>query len=271
MKECDSGVTVDPFIVRCLAEWLLQNYPIESVVVAEADATELNADLAFRALGWEEMFRSLPQVKLLNLTKDEKVGIKLDGLLFKELSMSRSYMESDFLISVAKLKTHCFCKMSCILKNQFGSLPRKNKAVFHKHLNEAICDLNEVRIPDLCIVDGIVGVEEDGPIGGIPKLVGILIAGNDPVATDHACARIMGIDPNRIPYLNLAIRRKLGNTQYETFGEGVDDVRTKFRCGQPLPKKMVSRAARTIIDVLARVDMYSVTQFISAGKWRRQT
>lgn len=148
-------------------------------------------------------------------------------------------MESDFLISFAKLKTHDMCKITCVLKNQFGANPRKNKSRYHKHLNKVIHDLNKARLPDLCVVDGIIGMEEDGPITGIPKPAGILIVGNDPVSTDHTCARIMEINPNKIPYLKLAIEQKLGSSRYETFGENIEDIKTKFEYGTPLWKRVI--------------------------------
>ena len=235
----ETGTTVDPFIVKCLVEWLLKNHDVENIIIGEADATELNVDVAFKVLGWEDLFKPFPKVHLLNLTKDERVRIRLDGMYFKELGMSMKYMESDFLISVAKLKTHSMCKITCILKNQFGANPIKNKSRYHKQMDEVIHDLNKVRLPELCIVDGIIGMEGNGPIGGLPKPAGVLIVGDDPVATDHVCAKIVGINPIKIPYLKLAIEQKLGSSEYEIFGGNIEDIKTKFKCGTPLWKRTI--------------------------------
>jgi len=224
----ETGATVDPFIVKCLVDWLLQNYDIETVTIGEADATELNVEVAFKVLGWEDTFNQYSNVKLLNLTKDDYVDVDLNGLYFKNLKMSKSYMESDLLISVGKLKTHTMTEITCILKNQYGANPIKNKAQYHPHLDEVICDLNKARLPDLCLVDGIIAMEGAGPVSGAPNPIGLLIAGNDAVATDHACARLMGFNPNKISHLRLAVKQKLGSTDYEVFGERIEDVRTKF-------------------------------------------
>jgi uncharacterized protein (DUF362 family) len=228
VKGYETGATVDPFVVKCLVEWLVQNYDIKTITIGEADATELNVDVAFKVLGWEDTFSQYLDVRLLNLTKDGYVDIDLNGLYFKNLKMPRSYMESDFLISVGKLKTHTMTGITCILKNQYGSNPIKYKAQYHEHLDEVICDLNKVRLPDLCLVDGIIAMEGAGPVSGIPNPLGLLIAGNDAVAVDHACARIMGFNPNKISHLRLAVKQKLGNTDYEVFGERLEDVRVKF-------------------------------------------
>jgi len=228
VKGYETGATVDPFIVKCLVEWLLQNHDIETIIIGEADATALNIDIAFKVLGWEDIFKPFLNVQLLNLTKDKYMNIEINGLYFERLHMSKTYMESDFLISVAKLKTHTLCGISCVLKNQYGANPVKYKARYHDHLVEVIHDMNKVRLPDLCLVDGIIGMEGSGPINGIPKPLGLLIVGNDAVSVDHTCARIAGFNPDRISYLRLAINQKLGSTHYELSGERIGDVRTKF-------------------------------------------
>ncbi len=233
----ETGVSVDPFIVKCLVDWLLQNYDIETITIGEADATELNVEVAFKVLGWEDIFNQYPDVKLLNLTKDEYIDIDLNGLYFKNLKMSRSYIKSDFLISVGKLKTHTMTGITCNLKNLYGANPIKNKAQYHPYLDEVICDTNKVRLPDLCLIDGIIAMEGAGPVSGAPKPLGLLVVGNDAVATDYACARIMGFNPNKISHLKLAVKQKLGSTDYEVFGERIEDVRTEFEL-VPLWKRL---------------------------------
>lgn len=228
VKGPETGATVDPVLVKFLIEWLDDNYDISMFHIVESDATWLNADIAFKVLGWDEVFCGLPKVRITNLSKDEQVRIDLKGHLFDVLAMSRVYMEAGFFVSVGKLKTNDLCGMSCILKNQFGSLPAKYKAGFHSNLNEAIFDLNNVRIPDLCIVDGLVAMEGDGPVYGAPRPLGIILAGNDPVSVDHAAAKIMGLRIGDIPYLRYAIRHGLGSPAYETIGQGLSPSRTEF-------------------------------------------
>lgn len=228
VKAYETGTTVDPFIVKGLVDWILHNYDISRIFIGEADATELNIDIAFKILGWEEMFSNYEKVKLINLSKDDNKEIKLNGLFFDNLKLSKTYIESDYLISVAKLKTHCITGITCILKNQFGSIPGKNKAKYHSKLDEVICDLNKVRMPDLCIVDGIIAMEGEGPVKGIPKPVGLLIIGDDAIATDCVCANIMGFNPKKIRHLQLAVENDLGYGEGEIFGNDLHEVKTNF-------------------------------------------
>lgn len=229
VKSFDTGATVDPFVAKCVVDWLLENFEIHKIIIGEADATMLNIDIAFKVLGWEEYFEEYPNVKLLNLAKDDLTEIVLDGLYFKNLKMSRIYLESDYLISLGKLKTHTMTGITCILKNQFGANPVKYKLQYHENLDEVIHDLNKVRKPDLCLVDGVIAMEGEGPILGVPKPVGLIIAGNDAVATDHACAKIMDIKIGEIKHVKLAMKQGLGSTTYSTFGNGIDQVKTKFQ------------------------------------------
>jgi uncharacterized protein (DUF362 family) len=156
------------------------------------------------------------------------VSVKADGLYFKEVSMAKTYMEADYVVSFAKLKTHTTELITGAMKNLFGALPEKVKHVYHPHLAEVIHDLVKIRPPDLCLVDGLVAHEGMGPVHGIPKPMGLIIAGNHVVATDHACARLMDKNPWHVPHLKLALENGLGHTAYTVTGCQLDDVRANF-------------------------------------------
>ena len=224
----ETGATVDPYLVRYLVEWLLEKRAVKEIVIAEADATHLNAELAFRILGWDQVLAGVPRTRFLNLSSDELVSVELDGLFFQRLEMSKTFMEADYLISFAKLKTHTLQLITGVMKNQWGALPEKVKIVYHPHLEKVICDLTKVRPPDFCLVDGLIAHEGAGPVSGVPRLMGLIVAGTDAVAVDHVCARLMGKDPRRVPYLNLAYRHRLGAKSYTTLGCRIEDVQEDF-------------------------------------------
>lgn len=239
VKCCQSGTTVDPRIVKYLVDWLFNNYEIKKIYIGEADATSLNIEVAFKVLGWEEIFNDYDNVELVNLAQDSLVKVELDGLYFKDLMMSQKFMESDLLISVAKLKTHVLTGMTGILKNEYGANPEKFKVKYHPHLDEVICDLTKARLPDLCLIDGVIAMEGEGPECGIPRPAGIVVIGDDALATDHACARLMGFNPGRISHLKLARKQNLGSFDYDTYGESIEEVKEKFQF-IPFWKKFLS-------------------------------
>jgi uncharacterized protein (DUF362 family) len=87
------------------------------------------------------------------------------------------------------------------------------------------------RTPDLAIVDGIVGMEGDGPLNGTPKPMGVLIMGSDVVAVDATCCRLMKLDPEKVAYLVMAHRKKLGllgAAQIEQRGETIESRAQAF-------------------------------------------
>jgi uncharacterized protein (DUF362 family) len=228
LLDCETGATIDPRLVRFLAEWLLERHSIKEIVIAESDATALCADRAFYGLGWDRVLAEVPKTRYLNLTCDERVKVTLDGLFLKEVEMSRTFMEADYVISFAKLKTHSMQVISGIMKNQFGALPEKLKVVYHPHLAEVICDVIRIRPPDLCLVDGLIAHEGPGPVSGIPRLMRLIIGGTDAVATDHVCARLMGKDPHHVPHLKLANEHNIGTSAYTVLGCRIEDVAEDF-------------------------------------------
>jgi uncharacterized protein (DUF362 family) len=227
LKGPETGATVDPKVVRALVEWLLERCVPKKIYLAESDATHLNAEMAFKILGWYDFFSDISQVKLINLSEDERV--KVNGRYLSGLEMAKTMLAADLLISVAKLKTHTQQKITCIMKNQFGAIPYKYKVIYHKNLTQAIYDATLARIPDLSIVDGLISMEGNGPTNGIPRRTGLLLASNDPVSMDHFCARLMGFRPMTVPHLRLAKRHGLGNTRYQIYGAPPDPVNLRFR------------------------------------------
>ena len=121
------------------------------------------------------------------------------------------------------------------MKNLFGVVPGgvygwPKNALHWAGIQECIADLHGLFPRQFAIVDGIVGMEGNGPIQGAPKRVGVLVAGRDPVAVDATCCRIMRIDPLQIEYLLLAAGEQAhvmeGNIPQT--GERIEAVATPF-------------------------------------------
>jgi len=142
---------------------------------------------------------------------------------------------ADLIVSLAKMKTHHWAGATLSMKNFFGVVPGsvygwpKNK-LHYLGIAESIVALNrQFRGKAFAIVDGIVGMEGNGPIQGTPKPAGVLVMGRDLVAVDATCARVMGIDPEKMTYLRMAA--DLGHLhagRIEQRGETIASVRTNF-------------------------------------------
>jgi uncharacterized protein (DUF362 family) len=122
------------------------------------------------------------------------------------LYLPRSLQRADLIVSLPKMKVHHWAGVTLSMKNLFGVVPSIcygwPKNVLHvMGIPQSIMDITAAVQPDLAIVDGIIGMEGDGPIMGTPKKSGLVLVGANPVAVDATGARIMGFDPQRIEYL----------------------------------------------------------------------
>ena len=204
LKGPDSGLTTDIRVVDALVRYLISHTNPDKIMIVESDAWCRLADEAFDMLGYRELESISPKVKLVNLTKMPTLDVQLPFPSYiKSIRLPRLFMETDFFISVAKLRTH-HTVISCILKNQFGCVPRRFKGRYHPYLNNILTNLNLLLRPDWCVVDGIVGADVR------PREVGLMLASSDPVAIDSVCARIMGFNPERIPHIKAAAKQSVG-------------------------------------------------------------
>jgi uncharacterized protein (DUF362 family) len=133
------------------------------------------------------------------------------------------------------MKTHHWVGATLSMKNLFGVVPGGiygwPKNVLHwAGIHESIADLHAIFPRPFAIVDGIVGMEGNGPIQGTPKPVGVLVAGHDPAAVDATGCRIMRIEPLKIEYLRLAcgVESRITERNIRQIGESLAAVATPF-------------------------------------------
>jgi uncharacterized protein (DUF362 family) len=157
------------------------------------------------------------------------------------LHLPKSVVEADYVVSIPKLKTHHWVGMTCSLKNLYGVVPGLKygwpKNVLHHHgIPETVYDINCMVPQTLAIVDGIDCMEGDGPILGGSKPMGLILAGANLTSIDATAARIIGMAPERMAYLNLAADR-LGPVEERRIiqcGERWQEVASPFKV---LPEK----------------------------------
>jgi uncharacterized protein (DUF362 family) len=151
------------------------------------------------------------------------------------MALPASVLRADLVVSMPKLKTHHWAGMTCSMKNFFGVVPGAvygwpKNILQVKGIHASILDLVATVRPGLTIVDGIVGMEGDGPIMGKARQVGFIAMGTDLAAVDATCARVIGIDPAKLIYLNAA-GNFLGNVsanRIDQRGEPLSRYRADF-------------------------------------------
>jgi uncharacterized protein (DUF362 family) len=224
------GATTSLQVIRVLIDYLLEKNKSLEIKIVESDSFQKHVEKAFHNLGYYKLEKAYQsrgcRISVINLTKEPTVTLSLDGLYFKRVKIPKILLKG-FFISVAKAKTHEMTHITGALKNQLGCLPEKEKYIHHKHINEAIADINKIIKPNLCIIDGIIGME--GVFHGKLKKLGVLICGRNPVSTDATLARIIGFNPAKIKHIMLSERYGLGTLNPMVIGEEIESVVMKFK------------------------------------------
>jgi uncharacterized protein (DUF362 family) len=206
------------------------------VLIADGPAMDRDTEAILESVRLREFVGSLPRIFVdLNIDDVERVPLATKASRLKELYMPKTVLGADLVVSMPKLKTHHWAGVTLSLKNMFGTVPGScygwPKNILHwAGIDNAILDINAAVRPDFAIVDGIVGMEGNGPIQGTSKACGALIFGDDPVAVDATCCRVMGLLPERIKYL-AAAGTMLGHINVDKIqqvGEVIAALRSKF-------------------------------------------
>ena len=131
----------------------------------------------------------------------------------EKVVVSRSLFDADWVINVPKFKTHMQTKMTGAVKNMFGILVGAEKARVHlaaphpEDFAKALVGIYRIRIPDLTILDAIVGMEGNGPSGKDLRQIGKILASRNGASVDGVMAAMMGVAPPKIETLRIAAKR----------------------------------------------------------------
>ena len=131
------------------------------------------------------------------------------GVQNKKFFVAKAIIDTDAVISLPKLKTHAFEKFTGSVKNQFGCIPGVRKGEYHiklpnaNHFAQMLVDLNNFVKPVMYVMDGIFAMEGNGPRGGKPRKMNILLFSADPIALDATVCRLIDVNPEYVPTITL--------------------------------------------------------------------
>jgi uncharacterized protein (DUF362 family) len=237
MVEFDLGASIntDPRLVVA-AVHAFRRMGAASVTVGEGPGHRRDTRYVLEASGLGSVLREAKSPFVdLNVDTASRVPAKSSYTGLQQFWIPHSVRTADVIVSMPKMKTHHWMGVTLSLKNCFGVLPGRvygwpKNALHWAGVGESILDIAGVVRPALAIVDGIVGMEGNGPIDGVSRPTGALVVGNDPVATDVVATRLMGFDPERVPYL-VEAGRFLGQGSWDQIiqeGEDPDQLAQSF-------------------------------------------
>lgn len=244
-----TGQTTDPKLVEAVIDYLREKYGSNvEIKLAEADASAMRTKYAFRLLGYEELSER-KNVQLLNLSEDEidEREITVNGHKMN-LQFPKSLLRSDLFINIPKLKVMRATHISCAMKNLFGAMAFRRKVKYHPLLAESIVGINKYLKPHLNIVDGLVA------LGRFSVRLDLLMAGTDAFSVDWVAAQVMGYNPSKIKFLNLAIKEQLGNPKdVKAVGEAIETFRKNFPTENTYMARAKMRLQLSLIKFYQRI------------------
>jgi len=212
--EPEKAVVTNPLLLAHVAEQIFR-----------LDAIPLIGDSPSGSFSKRRLEKVYKKTGLTNLSKEYGIELNYDtsykkiiipnGKKLKQSRISNFVLNADKIIALPKIKTHSLMIMTLATKIMFGAVPGLTKARYHSkyikksHFADMLLDVLSVTTPDLFIMDGIIGMQGDGPMNGTPVDLDVLLASDHAIALDLAVCNILNIEPMGIPTLKQARIREL--------------------------------------------------------------
>ena len=235
-------INTHPLVIRAAVEAFL-SMGAAQVMVAEGSGHRRDNLLVLEESGLADVlaedkipFTDLNLSSVVKMPNQGKAS-KLEAFYFPE-----EILNADIVVSMPKMKTHHWAGVTLSMKNLFGVMPGIvygwPKNVLHwAGIHQCVYDITATLKPHMAIVDGIIGMEGDGPIMGDSIRAGVIVMGTNLPAVDSTCARIMKLDPEKIKYLKHASGR-IGTIHEKNIsqrGELIVTVQRGFKLIENIP------------------------------------
>lgn len=212
-SEASEAIVTHPAVLRAVVEKVEELNPSEIIVGDNPGVVSYGAnEECFEKTGLMEAAKGYYR----NIGTDS-VKIGFNPRFMPSVTVSKAVMGADIIISLPRFKTHGLTVISGALKNSYGILPGAQKSKLHKaagspyRFHELVVDVFKIRIPDLFIVDAVVGMEGNGPASPDLRDVGLILSSDNAVALDAVIVTMMGGDPSRLRMLQKAKEEGLGD------------------------------------------------------------
>lgn len=211
----EKAVTTHPVILEALIKLLLQKG--KEIWLGDSHGGTTPLKQVWRVTGMSSLADKYP-IRLINFSEGGVQECQSNGFVF---NVAKPFWEADFVINIGKYKTHSLMNFTGAVKNLYGLIPGLKKSDYHRdyptnrdfsYLLTALYDA--VRLKDsFHLIDGILGMEGEGPSAGLPRNFGVLFAGKSAAAVDYIASRMMGFRPENVDYIVKALSKD-GLKQY---------------------------------------------------------
>ncbi len=203
------AVVTHPKMIQALAETIIQIGAVPYIGDSPSGQfTKRRLEKAYKKSGLITVAKDLG-IELNYDTNVTKIDIPHAKKL-KKTPICNFILDAEKIIAIPKIKTHSYMIMTLATKIMYGAVPGLTKAKYHSlyfrraAFADMLLDVLSIKKPDLIVMDGVTGMQGDGPSGGTPVDLGLILASQDAVAMDLAVCNILGIEPVHIPTLRQA-------------------------------------------------------------------
>lgn len=187
----------------------------DNVTIVESNGPRHEPEMVWEITGLDDLCKRM-DVRLVNLSKEQTRPIAGHFVFEKQINgLSPLILDADVFVDMPKIKTHALTGFTGSVKNLWGCVPRYDRVLLHRYLNDLLSDLVGLLKPQIGIMDGIVCMEGRGPTNGKARNLDVILASTDVVALDAVSTRLVGIDPYGVKHLVLANQKNFGNIDSE--------------------------------------------------------
>lgn len=235
-------VTTHPLVIRGAIEAFLRMGAAQ-VIVGEGPGHSRDTLRVIEEVGLVDVLAE-DRITFIDLNQDDLYTVPNTNKAsrLQALTLPETLRRVDWVVSMPKMKTHHWAGVTLSMKNLFGVMPGivygwPKNVLHHAGIEGCILDIIATVKPHFAIVDGIVGMEGDGPIMGTPRYAGVIVMGRNVTAVDATCVRIMGYDPRNVSYLREASRKfgPIGENRIIQRGETIASMKTEFQLENHIP------------------------------------
>jgi len=229
-------VNTNPAMVAAAAD-AFRSLGAREVIVAEGPGHRRDTEILLEQSGLDYVIKS-SKLKFVDLNLDDTAKIKLpfNQTLLHQMYFPKTVLGADVVVSMPKLKTHHWVGVTLSLKNMFGTVPSViygwPKNVLHWHgIESSVVDINTALKPSFAIIDGIEGMEGNGPLAGDTVKSNVIIMGTNLTAVDATATRLMGLRPEKVTYLTMMAEtgQPLSEKNIQQIGETLSSCRQSFK------------------------------------------
>jgi uncharacterized protein (DUF362 family) len=185
---------------------------MSELAVGERCGITVPTRYAFRESGWDAMLARIPRVRRYPFEEVPQVEVAYthEERLRDYVFVPEPVAKADFFVNVPKFKAHPWTTVTFSMKNYIGIQDDRHRLIDHDHrLNEKVADLQHVIQPQFICIDGIIA-GQGRMLTPKPFDLKLVIMGNNQVAFDSVCCRILGLDPQSVEHIRLAAERGFG-------------------------------------------------------------